>query len=450
MLYPTRADYIDIIIPNLSRFAIDERARNGTPRRNKMGGPFFKQGGMAMTFPIEYDGATYAFRVWFTDLGDLGERYAILEKHDRQNCPWLLRTWYYKHNLFFKNSHYPALCMDWVEGETFEEILNKYHANSGFIRNIADVFLQLVREMHANNISHGDLQHGNIMYAKVPGKTPDEYEYEVKLVDYDSIWTPEMGDMPASTAGLPGYQHPLRKNFPLLKGKTDYFSELVMYLSLLAIAENPRRWTKVKDTGRLLFDVTDLRSPAASEIFRELKKSPSHEIRFLTEELHNFCREQDLNKLDPLETVVERVAAKTAVIEAAEKAAAEKAAAEREAAEKAAARQIDDNTPIPIPVPVPTSAPKPRDIKWETANGSQQPQPPPPPPPKQGLPGNEGGSSGHGLGTPPPTLQPPSKDPFASPVQDRWNDPPPPPPQKKIIIKHEDPNQKQQTADNRP
>jgi serine/threonine protein kinase len=287
-------------VPNLQRFARDARVRNGKPRRNKTGGLFFRQGGMALTFPVHNNGTVYAFRGWFTELGDLRARYAAVEELNAAGHSWFVKVWYNEKGVFFNNRFCPTMCMEWVEGETLEEMLNKYHKDADFIKAIAAVFLDLVKILHSGNISHGDLQQGNIMFAVSPAGN----EYSIKLVDYDGIWMPSLGNMPDSTMGLPGYQHPLRKYFPNLREKADWFSELVIYLSLLAIAENPRLWADARDTGRLLFDVRDFENPSMSKMFANLRNSPSNEIKRLARELERFCRERDLTRLRPLEAVV--------------------------------------------------------------------------------------------------------------------------------------------------
>ena len=91
-------------------------------------------------------------------------------------------------------------------------------------------------DLHKNNISHGDLQHGNILICENRDGKPT-----LKLVDYDSLYVPTMGKkFKDSITGLKDYQHPARQTAVHVSShKTDYFSELVIYLSLIAIAENP-------------------------------------------------------------------------------------------------------------------------------------------------------------------------------------------------------------------
>ena len=56
-------------------------------------------------------------------------------------------------------------------------------------------------------------------------------------VDYDSIYVPAMQDrFPVVTAGWDDFQHPRRSNNTVATARDDYFSQHVIYLSLLAYA----------------------------------------------------------------------------------------------------------------------------------------------------------------------------------------------------------------------
>jgi hypothetical protein len=102
---------------------------------------------------------------------------------------------------------------------------------------------------------------------------------------------------------LPGYQHLNRNKLTKLSPKSDYFSELVIYLSLLAISEKPSYWENIEQEERLLFSEKDLANPRSSPIFAELAKL-SPEIIYFTLELEKFCRQPDIESLQPLENLV--------------------------------------------------------------------------------------------------------------------------------------------------
>jgi hypothetical protein len=162
------------------------------------------------------------------------------------------------------------------------------------IRRLAEDFLSMVKDLHQRQISHGDLQHGNIRVG-TDGK--------IGLIDYDSIYVPNLASETDDMKGLPGYQHPARDNLIKLSPKADYFSELIIYLSLLAISEKPSYWKHIEKEERFLFSQDDFINPISSSVFSELKKL-SPKIQYLVTELEKFCMETDVERLEPLEHCV--------------------------------------------------------------------------------------------------------------------------------------------------
>ena len=111
-----------------------------------------------------------------------------------------------------------------------------------------------------------------------------------------------------SNRRLPAYQHPKRIATPgMASKKVDYFSELVIYLSLKSLAERPDLWVKynIQKADGLLFSPTDFKDPSKSNIFRELKNL-SPEIRYLSSTLQDFCNQTSIENLLPLEEVLEK------------------------------------------------------------------------------------------------------------------------------------------------
>ena len=86
--------------------------------------------------------------------------------------------------------------------------------------------------------------------------------------------------------------------------KVDYFSELVIYLSLLGLAEKPDLWSQFGDRTEkgLLFIAEDFKNPDQSDVFRELENL-SLDVKQLASKLKEFCK-LSLDQLEPLEAVL--------------------------------------------------------------------------------------------------------------------------------------------------
>jgi serine/threonine protein kinase len=182
--------------------------------------------------------------------------------------------------------------MDWVEGEELKDYIGSNINNSTKLRSLSDEFKKMVKFLHENNLSHGDLQHKNIMIAND----------HIKLVDYDSFYVPGMENFKEDVKGLPGYQHPGREKLTNLSPKTDYFSELVIYLSLVVYAKMPKLWEG--GTEYLLLSPKDIFEYKNSTIIENLLKSEDDEIKQLTERLKDFLKKSDINNLEPLENIL--------------------------------------------------------------------------------------------------------------------------------------------------
>ncbi len=191
---------------------------------------------------------------------------------------------------------FPIVRMEWVDGISFKRFLADNIHNPARIRDFADKFLEMVKELHKSNISHGDLQHGNTIVRR---------NGAICLIDYDGLYVPKLSNEKDDIKGLDGYQHPNRKKLDKLSSKSDYFSELVIYLSLLAISEKPSYWKDIEKEERLLFsdkDLKDLENSHPPLIFAELKNLSS-EIKYFTLELEKFCKESSVELLQPLENL---------------------------------------------------------------------------------------------------------------------------------------------------
>jgi len=148
---------------------------------------------------------------------------------------------------------------------------------------------------HKQNIAHGDLQHGNIMVKR---------DGSLVAIDYDSMFIEPLNGMSDTIKGLPGYQHPARHNNRCVNSRLDYFSELVIYLSLLIYADRPKLWDEYYETEDLLFSKDDFSNPSGSKLIDSHLKSSNPTISELTEKLVEELEATDIDQLRPLEELL--------------------------------------------------------------------------------------------------------------------------------------------------
>ena len=286
----------DIItaIKNSDTFLRVPELQGAKPRLNKNGSPFAFVGGFNMVFQLEHQNKKWAFRVWHVPMGEHTNRYRKISKYlSEKKLPYFADFIYEEKGILVNGNLLDTIRMEWLEGKLLKEYLEENLGNKNKLTKLANDFLEMCKTVRENKISHGDLQEGNILIDR---------NGNIKLVDYDSICIPEIEGQKELVTGLKGYQHPSRFKAGKASLKADYFSELVIYLSILALFENSNLWNKyqVKDTQYLLFTETDFEDFANSEIYNDLQKL-SNSIKSLTRILNSYLSENNYLNLTSFE-----------------------------------------------------------------------------------------------------------------------------------------------------
>ena len=253
-------------------------------------------GGFCVVFPYQTTAKKYAVRCWHAEVSDAKRRTQIIaEALKKTNLPYFVGFEFYEDGIITPLCMQPIVVMDWVDAQSLKKFLAEHIMETNVINEIAKNFKTMVADLHANHLSHGDLQHGNIMVK------PD---HSLVLVDYDSMYVPDLKGMPDEIKGLVGYQHEGRWKNKEVSEKADYFSELVIYISLKALAKMPSLWKdlKMEDTETLLFSGEDIQSHGSSTIFKVLKTDS--ELAPWVDRLCDFMSKSSIDELLPLEEAI--------------------------------------------------------------------------------------------------------------------------------------------------
>ena len=209
-------------------------------------GPMFYPGGFGVVFPLQDSfNHKYAFRVWHKEIPGIKERTNKIATYLHTiNLPYFVEFDFVSGGLTVEEEEgsqtVDTVRMDWVEGENLHDFISKTKENESIenfksiMRNLAGKFKKMFKDLHQAGISHGDLQHGNVVIKD---------DLSIKLVDYDSVFVPTIKGEKQITSGLTGYQHPIRKTTCEEAAEyDDYFSELVIYSGLLMLSVLPELW----------------------------------------------------------------------------------------------------------------------------------------------------------------------------------------------------------------
>lgn len=284
-------------VENQQKLILDTHAKNGQFCRDIRGRLVAYTGGFTIVFPYETNSEKWAFRCWHAELGNVRRRFEIVARAIQQSkAKYLCDFVYVDEGIIVDGKIYPTTRMRWVDGVNIKDYLCQNKTKKATLNKLANKFLSLVQDMHKHHLAHGDLQHGNIIV---------DSKGELFLIDYDSFYCDELKGEPDIITGLKDYQHPLRKNNQIVSEKIDYFSELIIYLSIIGVSVKPRLVEQyhMENADHILFEADDFTNLQSSNIYQELH-GISFEIDMLLEVLEQYLSASSLNDLRPFDVVL--------------------------------------------------------------------------------------------------------------------------------------------------
>lgn len=245
----------------------------------------YGKGTFCYSFAIIKDKQLKCLRVWKEDskrLMFIDHIKRVSECFNQYNIEYVIGYSYIERAIRLKNGIVlPAVLMDWVNGDTLIDYIRANYRNLSAIHRLANEFLSMCQYHQRYSMAHGDLSDGNII-VRSDGK--------ICLIDYDSFYYHGFGSSISTyTKGTEGYQHPdrLKKTGQqVVDYRTDYFSQLVIYLSLLAIADNPKLFNP--DGDYILFqrsEMANVSSFTGCSTYKKVAQSSNPEVRRLLSEL---------------------------------------------------------------------------------------------------------------------------------------------------------------------
>ena len=283
-------------VENKDVLVLDDHAKNGTFERDARGRLVAYAGGFSVVFPYKTaNGEKWAFRCWHSDIKNSKKRYeTISDAIKKSHLSFLCEFQYIDKGINVEGNIYPTTRMRWIDGITIKDYICQNRNSKGLLIALADNFLKMTQALHAQSLAHGDLQHGNILV---------DNNHQLYRVDYDSFYCPQLKGEADTVTGLADYQHPARISNKSVSEKLDYFSELIIYLSILAIAEDPSLVDKYKvaDADRLLFAKEDFADIKNAPIFKDIYSLGSH-FQDMLAVLEEYLGHRSIDDLVPFES----------------------------------------------------------------------------------------------------------------------------------------------------
>lgn len=267
---------------DISASVLDPELRSGTVKTSNATGitkPLGISGSYATVFQVDCpQGRSWALRCFlssevFNSIHVFKQRYDYLMYGSRGG--YFVESRFIQDGIRMGGRIWPIVKMQWIKGETLHDFLSKNYRDRTAVAEIAELFLAGQKTLQLNEISHGDLSSTNVMVLQSGGR------YSLKLIDYDSIYSPTIKHLEAPQPASPNYRHPAisKANYKqYYSPRSDNFATLVIYLSLLAISEKPRLWTDFNlgidgetDESKIILETKDFAGVGSRPIWHELE-----------------------------------------------------------------------------------------------------------------------------------------------------------------------------------
>ncbi len=252
----------------------DTLLAGGTVQLNNWGVPLARNGTFALTYKITAGGRDYAFRCFQRDRSGMHERYTAISASLASNpLPYFVGFEYLTNGITILQRPYPAIRMEWADGEPLGAYIERNVKDSGRLRVLLQQLHGMAFALEGAGVAHGDVQTNNILVAP---------SGEIKLVDYDGMFVQSISKMGALESGHRNFQHPEREKKSPFDGTLDRFSFALLHCSISALIENPGLWSSIGgDPEALLLRATDFADAYSSKAFGTLTKMPASGPAFL-------------------------------------------------------------------------------------------------------------------------------------------------------------------------
>jgi hypothetical protein len=251
----------------------------------------FGSGAYAAVFKGNFANKYYAIRCLYTADNEILNRIKLICDYLQIVKPTWCVNCALLENEFLINGHsYPIIKMDWIEGLQINEFVKKNLNNNYVLSEIQKQLVLLSNDLEHFQIGHGDIQSGNILIVGNSDK------FELKLVDYDGMFVPQLSGKLSTEKGRSEFQHPKRENFHF-NHLIDRFSIWVMITAIEAVKENKTLWLEVMQGGfntgdNFLFTINDFLNPNSSDLFKRIDSIDKPALKFYVANLRDAIQSE--------------------------------------------------------------------------------------------------------------------------------------------------------------
>ena len=267
MQYPLLSEYVSAITHASENL---DQLKHLEVVEDEHGEPYRSSGAFAVVFKMRdpRTGQLYALKCFTEEQEGRAEAYRKIEEElEVAGTTYFTSMRYYERELFVdssvsRESEFPVLLMDWVDGCTMELYIREHYHDSYAMEMLCYRFCRLAAYLRSQPFAHGDVKPDNIMVSDTGTLT---------LIDYDGMFVPSMQGESSPTLGTEEFRHPLRTP-ELFDATIDDFALASIALSLRAIALDSQLLDQYGAPDRLLFSASDYRDLAQSKVMQAIWK----------------------------------------------------------------------------------------------------------------------------------------------------------------------------------
>ncbi len=286
--WPSPQDYNESVQSPEACFA-DKELQGGIAEADTLGLPRPVTGAFASVYKLKCGKRAYAVRCFLHNVNDQRERYEMISRYVmNDDLPYTVTFEFQERGIKVNGEWFPILKMEWVDGLTLDQYIEKKLGNKFELARLKNSFVEMCEDLEKAGIAHGDLQHGNIMVLRGG---------QLRLVDYDGMFVPEMVGMKSNELGHRNYQHPARKA-QHFGPSLDNISAWIIFVSLAGLTESSDIRGMIKaGSDCLLLKQQDLVDPERSEIFQLLENHRNSDLRTYANSLRWLLESKPMTSL---------------------------------------------------------------------------------------------------------------------------------------------------------
>lgn len=226
-----------------------------TLQRDSYGEIEMRSGNNACVFKLNTKSSPLMLKCYIKEVAFLREKYELLGNLGENLREFIPSYTFLEKELFVYENNLQGqwkdvLLGEWVEGNLLTNVL-EWAARKGdadLLSALAKEFDRMAVALLSEDWAHADIKPDNLIV------TPDG---KIKMIDFDSMYAPQIKTTVSTHLGTPSFQHPLRDEH-FYSRNLDDFSLLLISVSLRALACDPTLYARYHKGDNIFLDPEDI------------------------------------------------------------------------------------------------------------------------------------------------------------------------------------------------